>query len=72
MVRNLDRMREEGQKEIKILEELKKKKVPYNTQCISLLHHFTYRQHLCLVFPYMAMNLRDVLNKYGASMGRLE
>jgi len=36
---------------------------------IRLLEHFVEREHLCLVFEAMDMNLRSLLKKYGKGVG---
>jgi serine/threonine-protein kinase PRP4 len=36
---------------------------------IRLLGFFEHRNHLCFVFEPMAMNLRDVLKKFGKNVG---
>ena len=34
-----------------------------------MFRSFTFKQHLCLVFEPLAMNLRDVVKKYGSGVG---
>lgn len=37
--------------------------------CLRLIRHFFHKQHLCMVFEPLAMNLREVLKKYGKDVG---
>ena len=37
--------------------------------CLRLLSNFYHKQHLCLVFEPLSMNLREVLKKYGKNVG---
>lgn len=37
--------------------------------CVRLLTSFEYRDHLCLVFESLNMNLREVLKKFGRNIG---
>lgn len=37
--------------------------------CLRLIRHFFHKQHLCMVFEPLAMNLREVLKKYGKNVG---
>ena len=37
--------------------------------CLRMYRSFTFKQHLCLVFEPLAMNLRDVVKKYGSGVG---
>ncbi|KAJ1506486.1 U4/U6 small nuclear ribonucleoprotein prp4 [Coelomomyces lativittatus] len=36
---------------------------------VRLLRYFEHRNHLCMVFESMSMNLREVLKKYGNNVG---
>ena len=36
---------------------------------VQLLRHFEYRGHLCLVFEALALNLREVIKKFGRNIG---
>ncbi|KAK8790888.1 hypothetical protein WA158_005519 [Blastocystis sp. Blastoise] len=69
VIRNKEKMREAGRKEIDILSEIKEKDKDNKRHCIPIYDHFIYRNHLCIVFPYMEMNLRDALHKYGIGVG---
>jgi len=37
--------------------------------CVRLRRHFYHKQHLCMVFEPLCMNLREVLKKYGKDVG---
>jgi len=37
--------------------------------CVRFLSSFKYRNHLCLVFESLHMNLREVLKKFGRDIG---
>jgi len=37
--------------------------------CVKFLGHFEFRDHVFMVFEPMAMNLREVLKKYGRNVG---
>nr|GMD10047.1 Serine/threonine-protein kinase PRP4 -like protein [Ipomoea batatas] len=37
--------------------------------CVRFLSSFKYRNHLCLVFESLYMNLREVLKKFGRNIG---
>ena len=34
-----------------------------------MYEYFDYKDHLCMVFESMEMNLRETLNKYGKNIG---
>mmetsp|Transcript_1469 Transcript_1469/g.5010 ORF Transcript_1469/g.5010 Transcript_1469/m.5010 type:complete len:443 (-) Transcript_1469:105-1433(-) len=40
-----------------------------STHCVRFLKDCTYKSHVALIFEAMAMNLRDVLKKYGKNVG---
>lgn len=69
VLRSIEKMTKDAKNELSLLEEIKSKD-PQNTKhCIPVYKSFMYRNHLCIVFPYMALNLRDTLRKYGAGTG---
>jgi serine/threonine protein kinase len=37
--------------------------------CVRFISSFMYRNHLCLVFESLNMNLREVLKKFGRNIG---
>ncbi|KAJ1992298.1 U4/U6 small nuclear ribonucleoprotein prp4 [Dimargaris cristalligena] len=69
VLRNNEVMYRAGQKEAGILKKLQNADPEDQKYCVRLLHHFEYRNHLCLVFESLSMNLRDVLKKYGRGVG---
>ena len=69
VLRSIEKMTKDAKNELSLLEEIKSKD-PQNTKhCIPVYKSFMYRNHLCIVFPYMALNLRDTLRKFGAGTG---
>jgi serine/threonine-protein kinase PRP4 len=36
---------------------------------VFLIRNFFHKQHLCMVFEPLSMNLREVLKKYGKNVG---
>ena len=69
VLRSNEKMTKDAKNELALLEEIMSKD-PQNTKhCIPVYKSFMYRSHLCIVFPYMALNLRDTLRKFGAGTG---
>jgi len=58
-----------GLKELEILRKLNEADQDDKHHCVRLFRHFFHKQHLCLVFEPLAMNLREVLKKYGKDVG---
>ncbi|ORZ20356.1 kinase-like domain-containing protein [Absidia repens] len=69
MIRNNETMYKAGQKELALLRKLMDADPDNKKHVIRLLRHFEHRNHLCLVFESLSMNLRDVLKKYGKDVG---
>lgn len=69
VIRANDTMYKAGQTERVILNKLSQSDPDGKKHCIRLLDSFDYRNHLCLVFEPMAMNLRDLTKKYGRGIG---
>ncbi|XP_077296142.1 uncharacterized protein LOC143918238 isoform X2 [Arctopsyche grandis] len=69
IIRNNELMRQTGLKELETLRKLNESDPKDKMHCVRLRHYFFYRQHLCLVLEPLAMNLRQVLKKYGAGCG---
>lgn len=69
VIRANDTMYKAGQTERVILNKLSQADPDGKKHCIRLLDSFDYRNHLCLVFEPMAMNLRDLTKKYGRGIG---
>jgi len=58
-----------GKKEIELLKELTKKDPEQRRYCVKLLSHFEFKNHLCMVFEALHLNLRELLRKYGREVG---
>jgi serine/threonine-protein kinase PRP4 len=69
VIRANDTMYKAGQTEKVILNKLLQADPEGKKHCIRMLNSFEYRNHLCLVFEPMAMNLRDLTKKYGRGIG---
>jgi len=69
IIRNNDVMYKAGQKEATILRKLNEADPHDKRHMIRLLRQFDHRNHLCLVFESLSMNLREVVAKYGKDVG---
>lgn len=69
VIRSNDVMLKAGRQERDILQRLAKYDPENAKFCIRMTDSFEYRNHLCLVFEPMALNLREVLKKYGRGIG---
>uniref|UniRef100_A0A0R3RT05 Serine/threonine-protein kinase PRP4 homolog n=1 Tax=Elaeophora elaphi TaxID=1147741 RepID=A0A0R3RT05_9BILA len=69
IIRNNEVMRRTGMKELDILKKLNEADRDDRYHCLQLYRHFYHHQHLCLVFESLSMNLRELLKKYGNSVG---
>ncbi|KAJ3348373.1 U4/U6 small nuclear ribonucleoprotein prp4, partial [Kappamyces sp. JEL0680] len=69
IIRNNDVMYKAGLKEMQILEKLKENDPEDKAFTIRLLTHFEHKNHLCLVFECLSLNLRQVLKKFGKDEG---
>ncbi|CCG84087.1 protein of unknown function [Taphrina deformans PYCC 5710] len=69
VIRNNDVMRKAGMKEITILEQLMAADPDDRKHIVRLKHTFDHRNHLCLVFESLSLNLREVLKKFGREIG---
>ena len=58
-----------GNKEKDVLKTLNEGDESDQRYIIRMIDNFTYRKHLCLVFEHMPKNLREILKKYGKSIG---
>lgn len=72
VIRRNDVMYKAGQKEIEFLNLLQAKDVENKKHVVRLYSHFEHRNHLCLVFEPMHMNLRELLKKFGGQGVSLE
>uniref|UniRef100_A0A8C4NJ72 Serine/threonine-protein kinase PRP4 homolog n=1 Tax=Eptatretus burgeri TaxID=7764 RepID=A0A8C4NJ72_EPTBU len=69
IIRNNELMQKTGLKELEFLKKLNDADTDDKFHCVRLFRHFTHKQHLCLVFEPLSMNLREVLKKYGKDVG---
>lgn len=69
IIRMRDIMVQAGMKEKEILKELNSDDEFDQRFVVRMLDSFHYRKHLCLVFEYLHSNLREILKKYGKSIG---
>jgi serine/threonine protein kinase len=58
-----------GLRELEVLKRLNDADPDDRYHCLRLFRHFFHKQHLCMVFEPLAMNLREVLKKYGKDVG---
>lgn len=69
IIRNNETMFKAGQSELVILKKLVGADPEDKRHCVRFLSSFKYRNHLCLVFESLHMNLREVLKKFGRNIG---
>ncbi|XP_054824234.1 uncharacterized protein LOC129322160 [Prosopis cineraria] len=69
IIRNNDTMYKAGMDELVILKKLVGADPDDKRHCVRFLSSFKYRNHLCLVFESLHMNLREVLKKFGRNIG---
>lgn len=69
IIRNNEIMHKTGLKELETLKRLNDADVHERYHCLRLYRHFFHKSHLCMVFEPLAMNLREVLKKYGKDVG---
>ncbi|KAJ8322939.1 U4/U6 small nuclear ribonucleoprotein prp4 [Batrachochytrium dendrobatidis] len=69
LIRNNDVMYKAGLKELSTLKKLAEADPDDKKHVVRLLRHFEHKNHLCLVFESLSMNLRDVLKKFGKDVG---
>lgn len=69
IIRNNEIMHKTGLKELEILKKLNDADPEDRMHCLRLIRHFFHKQHLCMVFEPLSMNLREVLKKYGKDVG---
>ncbi|CAO3687411.1 unnamed protein product [Rhizopus stolonifer] len=69
LIRSNETMYKAGQKELTFLKKLMEADPDNRKHVIRLKRHFEHRNHLCLVFETLSMNLRDILKKYGKNVG---
>ncbi|KAJ0974909.1 hypothetical protein J5N97_016874 [Dioscorea zingiberensis] len=69
IIRNNETMYKAGLEELTILKKLAGADPDDRRHCVRFLSNFKYRNHLCLVFESLHMNLREVLKKFGRNIG---
>ncbi len=69
VIRNNEVMMKEGLKEISVLQKLNNSDPKDEKHVIRLIRNFDHKNHLCLVFENLYLNLRDVLKIYGRGIG---
>jgi len=69
IIRNNEIMYKQGLKELDVLKKLNDADPDDKYHCLRMFRHFFHKQHLCLVFESLSMNLREVLKKYGQNVG---
>nr|KAG5707946.1 hypothetical protein BaRGS_031677 [Batillaria attramentaria] len=69
IIRNNEMMHKTGLKELEFLRKLNDADPDDRFHCLRLYRHFFHKNHLCLVFESLSMNLREVLKKYGKDIG---
>ncbi|XP_013179478.1 PREDICTED: serine/threonine-protein kinase prp4 isoform X2 [Papilio xuthus] len=69
IIRNNDIMHKTGLRELEMLKKLNDADPEDKYHCLRLFRHFFHKRHLCMVLEPLAMNLREVLKKYGKNSG---
>lgn len=69
MIRNNESMYKAGIKELSLLRKLQESDPEGKKHVIRMIRHFEHKHHLCIVFESLAMNLREVLKKFGKDVG---
>ncbi|KAF7245328.1 hypothetical protein EG68_10840, partial [Paragonimus skrjabini miyazakii] len=69
IIRNNEVMHKSGLKELEVLKKLNDADPNDRYHCLRLYRHFFHKNHLCMVFELMSLNLREVLKKYGRNIG---
>ncbi|KAG7940797.1 hypothetical protein I3843_16G004500 [Carya illinoinensis] len=69
IIRSNDTMYKAGMEELVILKKLVGADPDDKRHCVRFISSFKYRNHLCLVFESLHMNLREVLKKFGRNIG---
>ncbi|GAB6020659.1 Dual specificity tyrosine-phosphorylation-regulated kinase 3 [Chamberlinius hualienensis] len=63
MVRNERRFHRQAQEEIKILDYLRKQDKDNSMNIIHMFDHFTFRNHTCITFELLSINLYELIKK---------
>lgn len=63
MVRNEKRFHQQAQEEIKILQYLRERDVNNTMNVIHMFEHFIFRDHTCITFELLSLNLYELTRK---------
>uniref|UniRef100_A0A3P9HPM3 dual-specificity kinase n=2 Tax=Oryzias latipes TaxID=8090 RepID=A0A3P9HPM3_ORYLA len=63
MVRNEKRFHRQAQEEIRILEHLHKQDRNGTMNVVHMLENFTFRNHICMTFELLSMNLYELIKR---------
>ncbi|KAM8868769.1 dual specificity tyrosine-phosphorylation-regulated kinase 3 isoform X1 [Synchiropus splendidus] len=63
MVRNEKRFHRQAQEEIRILEHLRKHDTNGSMNVVHIVEHFTFRNHICMTFELLSMNLYELIKR---------
>ncbi|XP_046882036.1 dual specificity tyrosine-phosphorylation-regulated kinase 3 isoform X2 [Hypomesus transpacificus] len=63
MVRNEKRFHRQAQEEIRILEHLRKQDRTGTMNVVHMLENFTFRNHICMTFELLSMNLYELIKR---------
>lgn len=69
VIRCNETMYKAAQLEIDILQKLSGSDPENKRHCVKFIRHFEYREHVFMVFESLAMNLREVIKKFGRNVG---
>ena len=60
IIRNERRFHRQAQEEIRILEHLRKQDSSNRSNIVHMLETFTFRNHICITFELLSINLYEV------------
>lgn len=63
MVRNEKRFHQQAQEEIRILKHLRERDVNNTMNVIHMFDHFVFREHVCITFELLSLNLYELTRK---------
>ncbi|OAF67789.1 hypothetical protein A3Q56_04483 [Intoshia linei] len=63
MIRNEKRFHKQAQEEVRILEHLKKQDVDNKYNIVIMYDHFIFRNHICMTFELLSVNLYELIKK---------
>lgn len=69
VLRKNDVMRRAGRHEVETLQKILDADPSDRRHCVRMIDHFEHRGHAVIVFEAMAMNLRDVIKRFGGGGG---